>query len=208
MKKDGENIMKKIPTLFTRTFENHIVTGISPTLSDPSLAWVLDREGVATVKIDGACCTIMDGVFYKRYDAKKDKRGNLKTPPPGSIPCDDPDPVTGHWPHWVLVDSAAPGDQWFLKARENTLGPLPDGTYEAIGPHFQSNPYQLEADTLKRHGEAVIDLPDRSFDAIREYLKNHAIEGIVFWKDGEPRCKIKRRDFGFKWPDENASTTA
>ena len=24
---------------------------------------------------------------------------------------------------------------------------------------------------------------------------------IVFWKDGEPRCKIKRSDFGFPWPD-------
>ena len=24
-------------------------------------------------------------------------------------------------------------------------------------------------------------------------------EGIVFWKDGEPRCKIKRSDFGFTW---------
>ena len=22
----------------------------------------------------------------------------------------------------------------------------------------------------------------------------------MFWKDGEPRCKIKRKDFGFKWP--------
>lgn len=28
----------------------------------------------------------------------------------------------------------------------------------------------------------------------------HEIEGIVFWKDGEPRCKIKRSDFGFEWP--------
>lgn len=200
--------MKKLPTLFMRSFDNHVVTGISPTLSDPSLSWVLDGLGTATVKIDGACCAIMDGKFYKRYDAKKDKRGKMKSPPPGSIPCDDPDPVTGHWPHWVPVDPTAPGDQWFLAARENTLGPLPDGTYEAIGPHFQSNPYQLEADTLKRHGEEVIDLPDRTFEGIREYLQHHAIEGIVFWKDGEPRCKIKRRDFGFKWPDENASTTA
>ena len=25
---------------------------------------------------------------------------------------------------------------------------------------------------------------------------------LVFWKDGEPRCKIKRSDFGFKWPDK------
>lgn len=22
----------------------------------------------------------------------------------GAIPCDEPDPVTGHWPHWVKVD--------------------------------------------------------------------------------------------------------
>ena len=155
------------------------------------------------MKIDGAFCAIINSVFYKRYDAKKDKRGMMKTPPPGSIPCDDPDPVTGHWPHWVVVNPAAPGDQWFLKARENTLGPLPDGTCEAVGPHFQSNPYGLEADTLKKHSEHVIT-DDRSFEGIREYLRIHPIEGIVFWKDGEPRCKIKRRDFGFKWSDENA----
>mgnify|MGYP006916064079 CR=1 FL=1 len=194
--------MKKIPTLFTREFQNHIVTGISPALSDPSLQWVLDGEGVATEKIDGACCAIINGIFYKRYDAKKDKRGNLKTPPEGCIPCDDPDPVTGHWPHWQPITPSDPGSKWYLAARENTLGPLADGTYEAVGPHFQGNPYGLEADTIKRHGEIVIPLPDRSFEGIRDYLRNHVIEGIVFWKDGKPQCKIKRRDFGFKWPPE------
>lgn len=25
------------------------------------------------------------------------------------------------------------------------------------------------------------------------------MEGIVFWKDGEPRCKIKKTDFGLPW---------
>ena len=25
-------------------------------------------------------------------------------------------------------------------------------------------------------------------------------EGLVFWKDGEPQCKIKRSDFEFEWP--------
>ena len=25
------------------------------------------------------------------------------------------------------------------------------------------------------------------------------IKGIVFWKDGQPQCKIKRSDFGFPW---------
>ncbi len=206
--KRSDEALKKIPTLFQREFVNHNVVSISPVLSSPDLQWVLDGEGVATVKIDGACCAIKNGVFYKRYDAKKDKHGNLKTPPPSSIPCDDPDPVTGHWPHWVPVDPTAPGDQWFLAARENTLGELQDGTYEAVGPHFQSNPYQLEADTLKRHGTEVISLPDRSFEAIREYLQHHVIEGIVFWKNYQPCCKIKRRDFGFKWPDENASMRA
>ena len=26
---------------------------------------------------------------------------------------------------------------------------------------------------------------------------------IVFWRDGEPRCKVKRKDFGFRWPEKN-----
>lgn len=24
--------------------------------------------------------------------------------------------------------------------------------------------------------------------------------GLVFWKDGQPMCKIKRFDFGLPWP--------
>jgi len=65
--------MKKIPTLFKREFLDHHVINISPVLSSPDLAWVLADEGVATEKIDGACCAIIDGQFYKRYDAKKNK---------------------------------------------------------------------------------------------------------------------------------------
>ena len=48
------------------------------------------------------------------------------------------------------------------------------------------------------YGEDVIDV-ERTFEGIREYLENHYMEGIVFWKDGKPRCKIKRKDFGFDW---------
>ena len=33
-----------------------------------------------------------------------------------------------------------------------------------------------------------------------EAICTHDIEGIVFWKDGAPQCKIKRTDFGFEWP--------
>ena len=194
--------MKKIPTLFKREFENHRVVSITPELTRSDLAWVLSGEGIATEKIDGACCAMIDGRFYKRYDAKKNKNGIVKSPPPNAIPCDAPDPVTGHWPHWVPVDEHAAADQWFIAAKANTAGELPDGTYEAIGPHFNSNPYRLEQDVLVRHGDKAICLPERSFDCIRAYLKTHAIEGIVFWKDGIPQCKIKRKDFGIPWPEK------
>lgn len=190
--------MKKIPTLFVREFENHGVKSIRPELTSEDLRWVLDGKGVATVKYDGACCAVIDGKFYRRYDAKKGKK-----PPEDAVPCGDPDPVTGHWPHWVPVKDNDPDSKWFLAAKadreaneEGLL--LEDGTYEAIGPHFQGNPYKLEVDTLVRHGIDCISV-ERTFDGIRDYLEHHKIEGIVFWKDGIPWCKIKRTDFGFEW---------
>lgn len=194
--------MKKIPTLFKREFENNRVVKALPELSDVSLSWVLAGDGIATEKIDGACCAVIEGKFYKRYDAKKDNHGNLKSPPAGAIPCGEPDMVTGHWPHWVLVEEKDPADQWFVSAYKNSSTSFPDGTYEAVGLHSNGNPYCLERDYLIPHGKTVIDLPDRSFEGIRSYLSKHAIEGIVFWKDGTPQCKIKRSDFGLPWPDK------
>ena len=184
--------MKKIPTLFERKFRGHKVIGITDDVT-PGLEWVLSGEGTATVKIDGGCCAIINGVFYKRYDAKKGKKA-----PASAIPCCDPDPVTGHWPHWVPVDFESAADKWFTRAYANTPE-LGDRTYEAIGPHFQGNPYGLSDDILEPHGVKRIQVP-RTFDGIRDYLAHHNIEGIVFWKDGQPQCKIKRSDFGFDWP--------
>lgn len=186
--------MRKIPTLFKRVFENHKKVGIVQNIT-PGMEWVLAGEGVATEKLDGSCCAIIDGIFYKRYDAKRGK-----TPPAGAIPCCEPDKVTGHWPHWVKVDLDDRGDMWHIAAYQNSNGAeLPDGTYEVIGPHFRNNPYGFEEDVLVKHGEHVLEDVPRSFEGIREYLEKNYIEGIVFWKDGEPRCKIKRSDFGFKW---------
>lgn len=197
--------MKKIPTLFERKFGNHNIVDILPNVS-PDLEWVLRGEGVATEKIDGSCCAIIKGELYKRYDAK-----NGKKPPVGAIPCCDPDPVTGHWPHWVKVDPDRSSDKWFCEAYANTPGEivdgepvnyLPNGTYEAIGPHFNGNPYGLSGDILEPHGVKEITV-DRSFEGIKQYLTDHYIEGIVFWKDGEPRCKIKRSDFGLPWGNKS-----
>ena len=188
--------MKKIPTLFERQFENNKVVGITDKVI-PGMEWVLAGEGVATVKYDGACCAIIGGELYKRYDAK-----NGKKPPEGAIPCCEPDPVTGHWPHWVKCDANNPADKWFIEAFDNHPFAEDDATYEAIGPHFNGNPYKIGHDKLEQHGkEAIADTDvDRTFDGIKQYLTDHAIEGIVFWKGGQPQCKIKRTDFGLKWP--------
>lgn len=191
--------MKKIPTLFEREFADHKVISCKPIVT-PGLEWVLEGKGIATVKYDGACCAIFNGIFYKRYDAKRGKQ-----PPAGAIPCQpEPDPITGHWPHWVEVDRDNPADKWFIEACKFKIyctGKAPnDATYEAIGKHFQGNPYGLSFDTLIQHGESVIDNCPRSYDGIYEYLLKHRIEGIVFWKGGAPCCKIKRSDFNIPWP--------
>lgn len=186
--------MKKIPTLFTRIYENHKIVGIKDEITPGCEEAFL--QGTATVKVDGSYCAIIDDKFYKRYDAKKGKK-----PPEGAIPCCDPDPVTGHWPHWVEV-SDWPADKWFAEAFNNSREAGLDweeGTYEAIGPHFQGNPYGLKNDILVKHGTEVIKVK-RDFDSIREWLETNEEEGLVFWLNSEPVCKIKRTDFGLEWP--------
>lgn len=191
--------MKKIPTIFKREFEGHKIINILPELSDESLRWVLNGDGIATVKWDGSCCAIINHKFYVRYDAK-----NGKPVPNGAIKCqEEPDPITGHLPCWLPYDENNKGQKWFGEAYKYAISntdklELADGTYEAIGKHFNGNMYNLDYDTLKPHGVDIIEVP-RTFEGIRDYLSDNFIEGIVFWKDGEPKCKIKRTDFGFKW---------
>ena len=96
--------MKKIPTLFERVYENHKIVDIKNVITTGCEEAF--EHGLATVKLDGSCCAIINGEFYKRYDCKKGK-----IPPEGAIPCCDPDPITGHWPHWVKVDPENPADK-------------------------------------------------------------------------------------------------
>ena len=182
--------MKKIPTLFERIFENHKIVGITENITPGCEEAFL--HGKATLKYDGSCCAFINGELYKRYDAKKGK-----TPPEGAIPCCDPDPITGHHPHWVKVDPSNPSDKWFVKGFDPTFR-LPDGTYEIIGPHFQGNPYNLANDTFMKHGIILVDV-ERTFEGVKSWLENNNDEGLVFWLNGEPVCKIKRSDFGLPW---------
>ncbi len=189
--------MKKIPTLFVREFEGHTVKRVLPEVTE-GLEWVLEGEGIATIKYDGSCCAIIDGRLYKRYDAK-----HGKPIPKGAIPCQEKaDPITGHFPCWLACDREQPSDKWFYAAYDcliKDIGIPLDGTYEAVGVHFQGNPYNMEDDRLVKHGLNVAFLKERSFEGIKQFLEENYEEGIVFWKDGEPKCKIKRSDFGLEW---------
>ena len=187
--------MKKIPTLFERVYENHKIVNIKDNIT-PGCENAF-KNGIATIKRDGSCCALINGAFYKRYDCKKGRVG-----PEGAIPCCEPDPVTGHWPHWVKVNPDDPGDKWFIKALERTrleFGQLDDGTYEAIGLHFQGNPYGFDHDRLRKHGQETVKV-ERTFEGVKSWLENNNQEGLVFWLNGEPVCKIKRSDFGLEWP--------
>lgn len=192
--------MKKIPTVFQREYKDNKVVGIKNVFTNERTRYAFEH-GIPTVKWDGSCCAIIDGELYKRYDAKKGK-----TPPAGAIPCCEADPITGHHPHWVKCDKDNPNDKWFIKAFMFSsvlrVDGLPDGTYEAVGKHFNGNPYGIAYDSLLEHGRARAYVVPRDFEGIKEYLKDFNGEGIVYWVDDEPVAKIKRSDFGYPWNAE------
>lgn len=190
--------MKKMPCLFQRTFNGPSAATLHRDVT-PGCEWVLAGDGTASRKWDGTACLVKDGVLFKRYDCKRGK-----VPPPGAIPCEDaPDPVTGHWPHWVRVNGGEPADKWHAAAfdawtRSGAGYIPPNGTFELIGPHFNGNPESCGVEEFRRHGDTPLT-PPRSFDGLREYLMNHAIEGIVFAHPDGRMCKIRRADFGLPW---------
>lgn len=188
--------MKKIPTLFERVYDGHKIVNVLPNITKGCEDAFL--YGKATIKFDGSCCAIINGEFYKRYDAK-----NGKPIPEGAIKCqEEADPITRHLPCWVKCDKENPSDKWFWNAYDNTeelTADIADGTYEAVGKHFQGNPYNYENDYLIKHGESEVEVV-RTFEDVKEFLTNNILEGIVFWYNNEPVCKIKRTDFGLEWP--------
>ncbi len=191
--------MKKIPSLFKRSYEgdrlvyDEVVEGSE---------WVVAGEGVATVKIDGTSCMVKDGKLYKRYDRKRNKKtGEYREALLGWIPCEEePDENTGHWPGWLLIGDG-PEDKWHREALENESSALLDGTYELTGPKIQGNPHKEIKHYLTRHDSMPkTDVPV-NFDDIKDYLLSKSyMEGIVWHHPDGRMVKIKKKDFGLKWP--------
>jgi hypothetical protein len=184
--------MKKISTLYKKDPNNlgRIINEINP-----ENQWVIKGDGISTRKFDGTATAIIGGELYKRYDVKKGKEV-----PIDAIPCQEPDEITGHWPHWVKCDPNNPADKWHFLAFDALIN-KEDGTYELCGGKIQNNPEKIEGFKLVKHGSEVLTLTDFSFEGLKNYLSNPElnIEGIVFHNKTDGRmCKIRKRDFGFK----------
>lgn len=190
--------MKKMPTIFVRDYATTPALVINTWHQD--CLWVRDGEGVATQKLDGACCMIQDGVLYKRREVKPGK------PEPEGFVLVDEDEKTGKKVGWVLVGDG-PEDQPFRDGlewlqtteSENHKGVI-NGTYELCGPKVQGDAEGLrERHMLFRHDNPRLILssqPRRTFEAIGAYLTTHNIEGIVWHHEDGRRAKIKGKDFG------------
>lgn len=187
--------MQKIISLFQRNYDGDRLVRDEIV---PGAEWVLAGEGVATEKFDGTACLARGSKLYKRYDAKRGKR-----PPEGFIPAEpEPNEHTGHWPGWVPVGDG-PEDQWHREAwaAYDVINPeIAYGTYELVGPKVQGNPYGLDSHRLWAHGSVEVGIGHVTFESVRDYLSEHAIEGIVWHHPNGRMVKIKARDFGIKWP--------
>jgi len=176
--------MEKIPTLFVRddaTNRKHVRDEVHP-----ACGWVLAGEGVATRKFDGTCVLVRGGELFKRREVKPGK------PIPPGFEEVNLDPVTGKRMGWLAVGDG-PEDALHREAWART-GPLPDGTYELIGPKVNGNPEDEAVHTLVHHGDEVVEAP-RDFAGLRDWLLAQDHEGIVWHHPDGRMAKLKKRDF-------------
>jgi len=206
--------MKKIKTLFVIDRDTNLATQTPNEGTD----WVFNGEGIATIKFDGTACMVKDGVLYKRYDRKLKKQFTQKARflgsdfvttddmfgevPDGAIPCEEkPDPKSFHFPHWIPVSKDNPQDKFHVDAFSR--GNFEDGTYELLGPKINGNAYELTENKLVKHGSEVVDVPDRSYDGMFNFLVGLHGEGVVFHHPDGRMVKCRRKDYGLFWNKED-----
>ncbi|MCP4540171.1 MAG: hypothetical protein GY832_23785 [Chloroflexi bacterium] len=186
------NKMEKIACLLVRDFDKPN-TMCSDEINR-ECQWVVDGEGIPTIKWDGTAVMFRDGDFFKRRMVRKDKHE-----PKGFEVCTK-DERTGKRFGWIPVDED-PTNVHHRKALE-VHGFQPDGTYELCGPKVQGNPQGLSDIQFMKHGAAVVEDPPVEFTiaALAAWFESHDMEGVVWWhKDGR-KCKIRAGDVGVKWP--------
>jgi hypothetical protein len=212
--------MKKMKTLFVIDRETDLATREV----QPGYEWAFTDVCDISIKVDGTPVFFKNGVWYKRWDRKLIKKfavkasnarrkglpfsleeGMFKPVPPGAIACEpSPDPVTFHHPHWVPIGKG-PEDVVLWECINNLISiHVDNSTYEAIGPKIQGNMYNVLSHFIIKHGSmkcdspdvSNCDIPDVSFDSVKQWLKDNEAEGLIFKNTltGE-MCKIRRKDF-------------
>jgi len=194
-------------TLFEKTEDQSLCTDKLRHEND----WVLSNSK-AYRKWDGTACAVIDGVLYRRYDAKLKRDGTRKVPPPNSIACQEPDEITGHQPYWTPVLPKGDGQRMldaFMDLNHSTkfimdskgvpkhISNKLDQTYEFCGPKVNGNPENLDKHYLIPHTQTEFNITDYSFEGLKKGTLQKDIEGIVFWEiNGDRKCKIRKKDFG------------
>jgi hypothetical protein len=182
--------MIKIPTLFLR---NELNMKLVTREVNPDAAWVFEADVIPTVKKDGTNIrvSIVNGqrthVEKRRNPTREEK-------------------AAGAEPGYVGASRDEPGDKHIYAAVDATsfLG-WPDGMWpcEALGPKIQGG---VEASqpmlySFVLHPLVIAESFDLSYDGIHQFLAEHEIEGIVWHERNLHKyAKVKRRDFGLKWP--------
>lgn len=189
--------MKKIPTLFK------YVDGKCSREPRQDLLDMLTNPNykvVPTLKFDGTAILYSNGEWYGRYCRREGK--DL---PENFIPCTYVSETKKTF-GWVPTSSTLFG---YKAALEEAIGNRgwPEASYELVGPKINNNPHGLDHHQLVIHGGFI--LWDEVFgpaalskhrNDLASYLKSQFSlieegEGIVYWLNDEPFCKIRHKDF-------------
>lgn len=196
--------MKKLPTLLPKNPSNLAL------VTSGDLLFSIEQL-TAYLKIDGTACAVINNQPYFRYDARLKSKGKnvplqvvINNLPKGAIACQDPDPITGHWPHWI---PAQKGNRLHQELVDVWTPELEDGTYEGIGPVIGANPHKEDKHLWVKHNDPrlIYSFSKSEVRLIKEdpytYFKTlfyeFKFEGLVFYRDGEPVAKLRRSDFGY-----------
>ena len=176
--------MKKIPTLFERdAYDRRYVT---ETVT-PGCERVFGPGVLATRKWDGTCVMLDAAGWWFRREVKAGKTVQGEFIPVVT------DPVTGKTFGWERPSSAG-FDALLEEAIVNARGDLTMGTYELCGPKINGNPEGSSGHVLLPHGALILWECPSDAQGIRDFVSKMSGEGIVWWLDGEPIAKLKRRD--------------
>jgi hypothetical protein len=199
--------MKKISTLFTINHDTEMATN---EVRSENL-WVMNGEGIATIKYDGSSCLFKNGTLWKRWDRKlkknflkqsKKEKENFKPElhmfkdiSGVVIPCiKEPDPITHHFPHWKMIDINNKEDCFHFEALEQENSLIENSTYELIGKKVNGNLHELYNHKLIKHGKEEHLIHNYSFEGIKQALFNLNKEGLVFHHPDGRMAKIRRKD--------------